>query len=90
MDGKPKDFEKMVARYLGAEKEKRAEYDERLSATQDPEKPKKEDIDTEANSYGYLNAVRDKAVWAWKNSEEWVKMYFGMILSWRLIKAVFL
>ncbi|MGB3776402.1 MAG: gluconate 2-dehydrogenase subunit 3 family protein, partial [Leeuwenhoekiella sp.] len=51
LDGKPEDFEKMVAKYLGAEKEKRAEYDERLSATQDPEKPEKEQIDTEANSY---------------------------------------
>ena len=69
VDGKPDEFEKMVAKYLGAEKEKRAEYDERLSATQDPEKPDKEEIDTEANSYGYLNTVRDKAVWAWKNSE---------------------
>ncbi|WP_031426534.1 gluconate 2-dehydrogenase subunit 3 family protein [Flavimarina sp. Hel_I_48] len=69
VDGKPEEFEKMVAKYLGAEKEKRAEYDQRLSATQDPEKPEKEEIDTEANSYGYLNNVRDKAVWAWKTSE---------------------
>ncbi|MGB3774107.1 MAG: gluconate 2-dehydrogenase subunit 3 family protein, partial [Leeuwenhoekiella sp.] len=70
LDGKPEDFEKMVSKYLGAEKEKRAEYDERLSATQDPEKPEKEQIDTEANSYAYLNSVRDKAVWAWKTNEE--------------------
>lgn len=70
VDGKPEEFEKMVAKYLGAEKEKRAEYDERLSATQDPEGPEKEEIDTEVNSYAYLNAVRNKAVWAWKNSKE--------------------
>lgn len=73
-DGTPEDYEKTVATYLGANQEKRTKYDERLSATQDPEGPESENsednTDLEANTYGYLHTIRDKAVWAWRNSEE--------------------
>lgn len=68
-EGEPEDFEKAVAMYLGAEKEKRDDYVKRLSATQDPEAPEGAEIDTEASSYGYLENVRNRAIWAWKNSE---------------------
>ena len=68
-DGKAEDYEKIVAKYLGAEPEQRQDYIKRLSAKQNPEEPKKE-IDTEASTYAYLDDVRDKAIWAWKTSEQ--------------------
>lgn len=67
-DGSREEFEEIVGKYLGAEKSVQDQYWERLSARQDPEGPELE-IDTEASSYGYLSAVRDMGVWAWKNSE---------------------
>lgn len=68
-DGEEADYEKIVAKYLGAEPEQRDGYIKRLSAKQDPQKPKKE-IDIDATSYAYLTDVRDKAIWAWKTSEQ--------------------
>ncbi len=69
-DGDPEDFEKAVKMYLGAEPEQREDFVKRLSATQDPEAPEETEVDTEATSYGYLDNVRNRAIWAWKNSEE--------------------
>ena len=69
VDGKDEDFKKIVDKYLGAEPEQREGYIKRLSAKQDPEKPNDE-IDTEASSYAYLTDIRDKAIWAWKTSEQ--------------------
>jgi len=68
-DGEHEDFEKAVAKYLGADKETRDAYVKVISATQDPEAPDVE-FDAHAGSYAYLSAVRDLAIWAWKNSEE--------------------
>ncbi|PHR95439.1 MAG: hypothetical protein COA80_10600 [Leeuwenhoekiella sp.] len=68
-DGEHEDFEKAVAKYLGADKETRDAYVKVVSATQDPEAPEV-DFDAHAGSYAYLSAVRDLGIWAWKNSEE--------------------
>tara|TARA_R110002020_G_scaffold473471_1_gene702785 strand:- start:2626 stop:3267 length:642 start_codon:yes stop_codon:yes gene_type:complete len=68
-DGKPEEFDQMVAKYLGAEPDRREDLMDRLTAKQDPENPDIE-IDTDAGSFGYLNTVRDLAIWAWKNSEQ--------------------
>ncbi|RXG33126.1 gluconate 2-dehydrogenase subunit 3 family protein [Leeuwenhoekiella marinoflava] len=67
-DGEAVDFEKAVAKYLGADKETRDGYVKRISETQDPDAPEA-DFDAHAGSYAYLNAVRDLGIWAWKNSE---------------------
>ncbi|MEH6657898.1 gluconate 2-dehydrogenase subunit 3 family protein [Leeuwenhoekiella marinoflava] len=67
-DGEAEDFEKAVAKYLGADKETRDGYVKRISETQDPDAPEA-DFDAHAGSYAYLNAVRDLGIWAWKNSE---------------------
>ncbi|RXG18109.1 gluconate 2-dehydrogenase subunit 3-like protein [Leeuwenhoekiella aestuarii] len=67
-DGEAEDFEKAVAKYLGADKETRDAYVKRISETQDPDAPKA-DFDAHAGSFAYLNAVRDLGIWAWKNSE---------------------
>lgn len=67
-DGDAEDFEKAVAKYLGADEETRSGYLKTISETQDPEAPKA-DFDAHAGSYAYLNAVRDLGIWAWKNSE---------------------
>ena len=68
-EGEPEDFEKAVAKYLGADKETRDAYVKVISATQDPNAPEA-DFDAHAGSYAYLGTVRDLAIWAWKNSEQ--------------------
>ena len=49
-DGEAVDFEKAVAKYLGADKETRDGYVKRISETQDPDAPEA-DFDAHAGSY---------------------------------------
>ncbi len=72
-EGTDEEFEKIIAKYLKATPEQRDVYSKRLTETQDPmdKDPEQElkEEDFEAESFNYLNNVREMGIWAWKTSE---------------------
>ncbi|TBW28955.1 gluconate 2-dehydrogenase subunit 3 family protein [Gramella sp. KN1008] len=70
-EGNDEEFESIVKKYLKASPAEKEEYVKRNTETQDAQDPQPEsEINADAGAYAYLTAVRDMAIWAWKNSEE--------------------
>ena len=69
--GEIEDFETSIKKYLKASQAQQEEYMKRNSETQDAQSQEGEvTLNNDAGAYAYLSAVRDMAIWAWKNSEQ--------------------
>ena len=72
-EGADADFEVLVKKYLKATPEEKKNFAKRTTETQDIQEQGSEakpPVNADAGALDYLNSVRSKAIWAWKNSEE--------------------
>ncbi len=70
-EGSPEDFDGVIRKYLKASPAEQEEIIARTTETQDAQDQQEEmEIDADAGALAYLTAVRQLAIWAWKNSEE--------------------
>lgn len=70
-DGSAEDFEDIIKKYLKASPAEQEEIISRTTETQDAQDQQGEmKVNADAGALAYLTAVRQLAIWAWKNSEE--------------------